>query len=397
MEHVHDYLIVGTGMAADAAAKAIHAADAAASIGMVGDEASPPYQRPPLSKALWKGDTSPADIDLATAASGASLYLGRRVTGLDRAAHLALDDQGDTYHYRRLLLATGATPRRLAFAAGERVIHFRTLADYQALRRYAVADAQIAVIGGGFIGSELAASLCSLGCKVTMIFPGAAIGAGRYPDALAGFLNGYYRDHGVTLRAGVSVVDGRARANGVELTFSDGTTLQVAAVVAGLGVTPNTALAAQAGLQVDNGIVVDTRLRSSDPDIWAAGDVASFPSSALDRRMRVEHEDAAVSMGRLAGGNMAGAEAEYTAQPFFYSDLFDLGYEAVGLLDTRLQVVEDWRDPYREGVVYYLDAGRVRGVLLWNVWDQVDAARKLLAESGPFDAAALRGRLPRAG
>ena len=397
MEHVHDYLIVGTGMAADAAAKAIHAADAAASIGMVGDEVSPPYQRPPLSKALWKGDTSPADIDLATAASGASLYLGRRVTGLDRAARLALDDHGDIYRYRRLLLATGATPRRLAFAAGERVIHFRTLADYQALRRYAVAGAQIAVIGGGFIGSELAASLCGLGCKVTMIFPGALIGAGRYPDALAAFLNGYYQDHGVTLRTGVTVVGGKARADGVELTLSDGATLQVAAVVAGLGVTPNTALAAQAGLQVDNGIVVDTRLRSSDPDIWAAGDVASFPSSALDRRMRVEHEDAAVSMGRLAGGNMAGAEAEYTAQPFFYSDLFDLGYEAVGLLDTRLQVVEDWREPYREGVVYYLDAGRVRGVLLWNVWDQVDAARKLLAESGPFDAAALRGRLPRAG
>ncbi|HEY9512121.1 MAG TPA: FAD-dependent oxidoreductase, partial [Rhodanobacter sp.] len=305
MEHVHDYLIVGTGMAADAAAKAIHAADAAASIGMVGDEVSPPYQRPPLSKALWKGDTSPADIDLATAASGADLYLGRRVTGLDCAAHLALDAHGDTYRYRRLLLATGATPRRLAFAAGERVIHFRTLADYQALRRYAVAGAQIAVIGGGFIGSELAASLCGIGCKVTMIFPDAAIGTGRYPAALTAFLNSYYQDRGVTLRTGVTVVDGKTRASGVELTLSDGETLQVDAVVAGLGVTPNTALAAQAGLQVDNGIVVDTRLRSSDPDIWAAGDVASFHSSALDRRMRVEHEDAAVSMGRLAGGNMA--------------------------------------------------------------------------------------------
>ena len=397
MEHVHDYLIVGAGMAADAAAKAIHAADAAASIGMVGDEVSPPYQRPPLSKALWKGDASPADIDLVTAASGARLFLGRRVTGLDRAAHLALDDHGDSHHYRRLLLATGATPRRLAFAAGERVIHFRTLADYQTLRRYAVTGAHIAVVGGGFIGSELAASMCNLGCKVTMIFPGAAIGAGRYPDALAAFLNDYYQGHGVTLRTGVTVVDGKALANGVELMLSDGATLQVAVVVAGLGVTPNTALAARAGLQVDDGIVVDTRLRSSDPDIWAAGDVASFHSSALDRRMRVEHEDAAVSMGRLAGSNMAGAEAEYTAQPFFYSDLFDLGYEAVGLLDTRLQVVEDWREPYREGVVYYLDAGRVRGVLLWNVWDQVDAARKLLAEHGPFAAAALRGRLPRAG
>jgi hypothetical protein len=111
----------------------------------------------------------------------------------------------------------------------------------------------------------------------------------------------------------------------------------------------------------------------------------------------VEHEDAAVSMGRHAGRAMAGVAGEYTALPFFYSDLFDLGYEAVGLLDTRLDVVEDWREPNREGVVYYLEAGRVRGVLLWNTWDQVDAARELIAQPGPFDAASLRGRLPRGG
>jgi len=169
----------------------------------------------------------------------------------------------------------------------------------------------------------------------------------------------------------------------------------VEAAVAGLGVTPNTALAEQAGLAVDDGIVVDAHLRSSDADIWAAGDVANFRSAALDRRLRVEHEDAAISMGRLAGRAMAGVEEAYTTLPFFYSDLFDLGYEAVGLLDTRLEVVEDWREPNREGVVYYLEAGRVRGVLLWNTWDQVDAARELIAQPGPFDAASLRGRLPR--
>jgi 3-phenylpropionate/trans-cinnamate dioxygenase ferredoxin reductase subunit len=395
MEHVHDYLIVGAGMAADAAAKAIREADVTASVGIVGDEAQAPYQRPPLSKALWKGDKSPADIDLATANSGAQLHLGRRIEALDRVAHLARDDHGDSYRYRRLLLATGATPRRLPFDGGERVIHFRTLDDYQVLRRFAVAGAHIAVIGGGFIGSELAASLCSIGCKATMLFPGAAIGAGRYPDGLSAFLNDYFRERGVSLCTGVTAVDGKAVADGVELTLSDGGTLRVDAVVAGLGVTPNTTLAEQAGLQVDNGIIVDAQLRSSDPDIWAAGDVASFHSPSLGRRLRVEHEDAAASMGRHAGSAMAGTEAAYITLPFFYSDLFDLGYEAVGLLDTRLQVVEDWREPNREGVVYYLDAGRVRGVLLWNVWDQVDAARELIAQTGPFDAASLRGHLPR--
>ncbi len=395
MEHIHDYLIIGGGMAADAAARAIREVDAAADIGLVGDEASPPYQRPPLSKALWKGDKSTAEIDLGTAKSGAVLHLGRRIESLDRAAHIARDDHGDSYRYRRLLLATGATPRRLPFDGGERTIHFRTLDDYQALRRFAKPGAYIAVVGGGFIGSELAASLSSVGCKVTMLFPGAAIGAGRYPDGLTADLDDYYHSHGVDVRGGVKVIGGSETEGGVELELSDGEVLRVEAVVAGLGVTPNTALAEQAGLTVDNGIVVDAQLRSSDADIWAAGDVANFHNPALGRRLRVEHEDAALGMGRHAGLAMAGITGDYTTLPFFYSDLFDLGYEAVGLLDSRLQVVEDWREPCREGVVYYLDAGRVRGVLLWNVWDQVEAARELIAQAGPFDAASLRGRLPR--
>ncbi len=395
MEHVHDYLIVGAGMAADAAAKAIREIDATANVGLVGEETSAPYQRPPLSKALWKGDKSPTDIDLATAGSGATLHLGRRIKSLDRVAHVARDDRGDSYRYRRLLLATGATSRQLPFEGGKRIIHFRTLADYQALRGFAQPGAYIAVIGGGFIGCELAASLCNLGCKVTMLFPSKTVGSGRYPEGLARYLDDYYRKHGVDVRSGAQVTGSNPTDGGVELTLSDGTVLQVEAAVAGIGVTPNTALAEQAGLAVDNGIVVDGQLRSSDPDIWAAGDVANFHSVALDRRLRVEHEDAAVSMGRLAGRAMAGNPEEYTTLPFFYSDLFDLGYEAVGLLDTRLEVVEDWREPNREGVVYYLEAGRVRGVLLWNVWDQVDAARALIAEPGPFDATSLRGRLPR--
>lgn len=395
MEHIHDYLIIGGGMAADAAAKAIREVDAAANVGVVGAEAQPPYKRPPLSKALWKGDKSLADIDLATAASGAVLHQGRRIEALDRVAHVARDDRGDSYRYRRLLLATGATPRQLPFEGGERIIHFRTLDDYQALRRYAKPGAFIAVIGGGFIGCELAASLCSLGCKVTLLFPGATIGAGRYPDGLAHYLDDYYRSRGVDVRSGARVQGSNPTDGGVELVLSDGSLLRVEAAVAGLGVTPNTALAEQAGLAVDDGIVADARLRSSDADIWAAGDVANFYNPALGRRLRVEHEDAAVSMGRHAGRAMAGVAGEYIALPFFYSDLFDLGYEAVGLLDTRLQVVEDWREPNREGVVYYLEGGRVRGVLLWNVWDQVDAARELIAEPGPFDAVSLRGRLPR--
>jgi len=394
MDHDYDYLIIGAGMTADAAAKSIRKTDAAGRIGIVGDETHPPYERPPLTKALWKGDKKVESIDLGTDRSEAVLHLGRRVKMLDCVDRSARDGHGDVYRYRRLLLATGATPRTLPFA-GPRVINYRTLDDYVALRRFAVSGAKIAVVGGGFIGSEIAASLAGLGCKVSMLFPGEAIGAGRYPPALAHFLNGYYSERGVELKAGAKVVDGRNDGDRVEIALSDGTTQHADVVVAGLGVTPNVELALQAGLNVDNGIVVDERLRSSDPDIWAAGDVANFHNVALDLRQRVEHENAAVGMGNHAGRAMTGSDETYAEAPFFYSDLFDLGYEAVGLLDDRLDVVEDWTEPYREGVVYYLDNGRVRGVLLWNVWGQVEAARDLIAEPGPHDADSVKGRLPR--
>ena len=164
-------------------------------------------------------------------------------------------------------------------------------------------------------------------------------------------------------------------------------------VVAGLGIEPNVALARAAGLEVADGILVDACLRTSAPNIFAAGDVANYPDARLGRR-RVEHEDNATAMGRHAGRAMAGQARPYESLPFFYSDLFDLGYEAVGELDVSAETYADWREPYREGVVYYLRDGRVRGVLLWNVWDQVDAARALIAEPGPFTATDLQGRLP---
>jgi len=147
---------------------------------------------------------------------------------------------------------------------------------------------------------------------------------------------------------------------------------------------------------VENGIVVDELLRTTNPDIYAAGDVANFFNPALGKRLRVEHEDNANTMGRAAGLAMSGKATPYHHLPFFYSDLFDLGYEAVGELDSRLETVADWKQRYREGVVYYLRDGRVRGVLLWNVWGQVDAARELIAAPGPFRPTDLIGRLPKA-
>lgn len=164
-------------------------------------------------------------------------------------------------------------------------------------------------------------------------------------------------------------------------------------VVAGLGVRPNIELAKSAGLQIENGIIVDDRQRTSVPDIYAAGDVAMFPHAALQKYIRVEHEDNALSMGKQAGRNMAGADEPYTHVPYFYSDLFEYGYEAVGELSSKLEMVTDWQEPLRKGVVYYLADGRVRGVLLWNVWGKVKDATALIAEAGPFKAQDLIGRI----
>jgi NADPH-dependent 2,4-dienoyl-CoA reductase/sulfur reductase-like enzyme len=227
-----------------------------------------------------------------------------------------------------------------------------------------------------------------------MLFPGEGIGARLFPRDLSEFLNDYYRQKGVKLLVGESAVGLEQRGGELVLKLKSGGELAVEGVVAGLGIEPNVELARETGIKVADGILVDEFLRTSQPDIYAAGDAASFFNPALGKRLRVEHEDNANTMGFQAGRNMTGRSEPYHHLPFFYSDLFDLGYEAVGETDARLEIVADWKTPFREGVIYYLREGRVRGVLLWNVWGQVDAARKLIAESGPFRAENLKGRLP---
>jgi len=302
------------------------------------------------------------------------------------------------YTFDKLLLATGGAPRRLPFG-GDHIVYFRTVADYRRLRSLAERGRQFAVIGGGFIGAQIAAGLAMNGCAVTVAFPEEALGSRVFPRELGLSLNSYYEEKGVRLLAKHEVVGvtPRGKRLAVEVRPIDGGAAHevlVDGVVAGIGIQPNVELARAAGLGVDDGILVDELLRTSHLDIFAAGDVASFLSPALGMRVRVEHEDNANSMGRAAGRAMAGAAEPYHHLPFFYSDLFELGYEAVGQIDSRLEVVADWRTPNREGVVYYLQDGRVRGVLLLNVWEQVDAARRLISEPGPFRAVELKGRLP---
>jgi NADPH-dependent 2,4-dienoyl-CoA reductase/sulfur reductase-like enzyme len=390
------YVIVGGGMTAAAAVGGIREIDPAGTVTVFGAEPDPPYNRPPLSKDLWK-EGSVDDI-WRDETRDVDLRLGRRVVALNPEEKSVTDDRGQSLSFEKALLATGGTPRRLPFG-GDDVSYFRTVADYRALREEAQPGRRFAVIGGGFIGSEIAAALRLHDVEVVMVFPGEGIGARIFPRPLCDAVTRAYRERGVDVRAGSSA-DGLERRNGAlqlkikKAKSGETTEVTVDGVVAGIGIEPNVGLSRDAGLEVADGIVVDRLLRTSRPPVYAAGDVAAFSSPALDhKRIRVEHEDAANTMGRTAGRNMAGHEEAYEHLPFFYSDLFDMGYEAVGITDSRLETVVDWKEPHREGVVYYMEGGRVRGVLLWNVWEKVDAARELIAETGPHTLEALKGRL----
>lgn len=378
----YKYLIIGGGMTADAAVKGIREIDTEGSIGLFSMEADPPYNRPPLSKSLWKGKALDS-IWRHTQEKNATLYLGQTIVSMNANNQTILDDQGIEFHGEKLLIATGGTPRRLPFG-GENIIYFRTLKVYRHLAKMCKISQDFVIIGGGFIGAEVAAALALNDKKVTMIFPEAGIGARIYPPDLTKYLNQYYMNKGVNVLSGEQVTDVSSHNNHLVVKTLSGRDVVANGVVAGIGIEPDIELAKKAGLQVEKGIIVNKLLLTSHPNIYAAGDVAEFFNPILGKRIRLEHEDNANSMGRQAGRNMAGASESYTYLPYFYSDLFELGYEAVGELDSRLVSAADWVEPFKKGIIYYFRDDRICGVLLWNVWDKVPVARALIAQPGPF-------------
>ena len=389
---LYSYIIVGAGVAADSAIKAIRRIDKQAEIALFGKEPYPPYDRPPLSKELWKGKEEEI-IWRTLNKSNLTEFYDREIVSIEPQQRLITDQYGEIYQYESLLLATGGLPRKLPF--GDGVIHYlHDLDDFRRIRTVVDKGDQFAVIGGGFVGSEMASVLCEQGKKVNMFFPESGIGANVFPPEISQFITEYFLEKGVEVFSGENVIDVRNAGEGAIVKTDRGREITVDAVIAGIGLMPNVELAKSAGINVNRGIVVDEKLRTNFPNIYAAGDVAEFTQPTLGKQLHVEHEDNARMMGKQAGRNMAGADEPFEHLSYFYSDMFDLGYLAVGEVNSKLKTYIDWSEPFRKAVVYYLDWDRVRGVLFWNVANAVQEAKALIAEPGPFKEDDLRNRLP---
>lgn len=391
----YKYVIIGGGMAADATVHSIRENDPKGTIGLIGNENDPPYARPPLSKALWTGDEELEDIDLGTSEANLKMHLGQIVKKIDRPNKRVIDDKGNKYSYEKLLIATGGTPKTLPNVKEKGIIYYRSLSDYGRLKSLVDKNTTFGVIGGGFIGSEIAAAIKmhKSDAEVTLIFPESGICALIFPKALSDHLNDYYRENDIKVLTNELVTNITTQDKAYLVETKSGKKLKFDTIIAGLGIKPNTSLAEEANLEVKDGILVNEYLQTNDPDIYSAGDVAVYHNTALNKRIRVEHEDNALIMGEVAGQNMTGKQIPFDHLSLFYSDLFELGYEAVGILNPKLEIVEDWKEPYEEGVIYYLKEGRVQGVLLWNVWEKADEARELIMEPGPFSPEDLKGRI----
>jgi NADPH-dependent 2,4-dienoyl-CoA reductase/sulfur reductase-like enzyme len=395
------YVIVGGGLAGASAVEGIREVDQEGPILLISSEKHLPYHRPPLSKQLWFGKKKVEDIFVKGRefydGHGVGVALSRTVVSLDAGRKTLTDSAGQVVQFEKLLLATGGVPRRLAIPGGDlaEVCYYRFLDDYLAVRPRAAEGKSAVVIGGGFIGSEITAALHMNRVSVTMVFPGVYLCDRVFPADLGRAIQEQYRQRGVEIFSADRSVGIAREGSRLAVQTERGRRIEADLVIAGIGIAPATELAAGAGLAVENGIVVNEYLQTAQPDIYAAGDNANFPYQALGLHTRIEHWDGALSQGKCAGRNMAGAGEPFTYMPYFYSDLFKFGYEAVGDVNSKLETFSDWQKENDTGVIYYLQGGKVRGAMMCNVWKRLDAARQMILRAQqvqPKDlAGAIRG------
>jgi 3-phenylpropionate/trans-cinnamate dioxygenase ferredoxin reductase component len=393
------YVIVGASLGGAKAAEALRAAGYDGRLVLLGTETELPYERPPLSKGYLQGKAeretiyvhprqwyTDADIDLR---------LGVTATEIDRSAHEVVLADGSRIGYAKLLLATGSSPRELPVpgADADGVLYLRSVGDSDRIKALLAEAGRIAVIGAGWIGLEVTAAAREAGVEVTVLESAGLPLQRVLGDQVAMVFAVLHREHGVDLRLGVQVAEitsSGGHATGVRL--ADGSQIQADGVVVGVGITPNTELAAAAGLEVGNGIRVDAGLRSSDPDIYAAGDVAHAFHPLLGTHIRVEHWANALNQPQAAARAMAGQQVSYDRVPYFFSDQYDLGMEYAGYVapDEYDEVVFRGDVDRREFVAFWLDRGsRVLAGMNVNLWDVNDDIQALVRASQPVDKAAL--------
>jgi 3-phenylpropionate/trans-cinnamate dioxygenase ferredoxin reductase component len=395
----YTYVIVGGGLGGASAVQGIRERDQKGSVLLIGQERHLPYNRPPLSKDLWFGKKKVEQIFVHDRSfydhNRVELDLGSKVVSLDAVRKTVSDEKGKVYRYEKLLLATGGIPRPLPVPGGDLpgICYFRHLDDYSGLRAEAVVGRSATVIGGGFIGSEIAAALGINGVEVTMIFPSPHLLSRILPDDLGRTIQRRYGEAGIRILAGERPASLVHQGAGFITRTESGKLIESDLLIVGIGIAPAVSLAEKAGLQIGNGISVNEFLQTSHPDIFAAGDNALFPSQALGQEVRIEHWDNAARQGKWAGSNMAGDMQPFTYLPYFFSDLFEFGFEAVGDTSAVLETFADWQKEDDTGTIYYLKGGKIRGVMLCKVWGKVEAARELIRRGEGMTPASLRGAI----
>jgi 3-phenylpropionate/trans-cinnamate dioxygenase ferredoxin reductase subunit len=393
------HVIVGAGLAGDRAAEALRAGGFAGEVVLLGGEEHRPYERPPLSKDYLQGSSGRDAVHVHSAEwygeNDVALRTGAVVTAIDRdAAEVVLAD-GEHVAYERLLLATGSSARRLPVPGAELdgVLHLRTLDDSDRLRTAILSAARVAIVGAGWIGLEVAAAARLAGAEVTVLEAAEQPLLAALGPRIGAVFGELHREHGVDLRLGVQVAEivgegGVARA----VRVADGGLVEADVVLVGIGAAPNIGLAEAAGLEIEDGVVVDEHLRTSDPRIHAAGDIAAIWYPALGRRLRVEHWATAEYSGPAAARAMLDASAaSYDQLPYFFTDQYDLGMEYTGYAGPgeadELVVRGDLAS--REFVAFWLRAGRLLAGMNVNVWDVTEDIDRLIRAGRPLEAGRL--------
>jgi 3-phenylpropionate/trans-cinnamate dioxygenase ferredoxin reductase subunit len=386
------FVIVGAGMAGAKAAETLREEGFDGRVVLVGSEDRPPYERPPLSKGYLMGQTPFADAHVHPEGfyeeRAIELVTGTTATALDLAAHTVALDDGRALGYDRLLIATGAVPRRPPIAGTdlERVRLLRTAADSDALRAAFERGGPVAVIGAGWIGCEVAAAARSKGVDVTLIEYAEQPLEGVLGPRLGAFFAGVHRQEGVRLLTGarVEALEGAGHVEAVRL--ADGTSVECATVVIGVGVDPDTRLAEAAGLAVDGGVLADEHLRTGDPDVFVAGDAANAVRPRYGRRVRVEHWANALEQGPAAARSMLGSGEPFDALPYFFTDQYDVGIEYVGLHAPSDRLVLRGRPEERRLHAFWIGAdGRLTAGMHVNEWDSIDAVKQLVGAAAGVD------------